>query len=424
MPAKFDELSLTHRASVSIAHVWHDSPTVALLMLSFGAYLIGMFFEAFDDLMIKLSIIAFAISALFIFPLLALIAVVMFPYIVAAPFLIVASICGVRARKYHTRIGDELAQWSQNAFVLARQYYNLCRNLLLRAWSPSKSVKDYLVASQIAKLLDAHPELDEKFCQTLGIQALRAACVAAGLESKRSPRYISDSEGKVIDVAHAASRSLIDSESENVVRRYLRDRMATSPELRRAIISSVLDSADIRTTVDSALSAAVTHIQADRPSVFGSYDRLQTESEFRRGIALPIGIVLVSVFDYYPHHLILVTAVAAIPAILIYFSGMRKQEEATKVVVDSIGAQITPIRIEVSDSMVLRWPVSKTAERQGVKFGGLLNGLFVVRKRITDARSRRISAKIRPRKLGRAMDPSGSVAPEATKPQTIAEEKD
>lgn len=377
VPKKFDKARLIHRTFLEFPHV---SPGIALLAISFLAYLIGMFFEVFDDFVLKFAVGASGVALLTMFPFLALLILIDRPYALIAPALIVLLIGYARAKRRKTTTKQELYQWAENVYVLLRTYWEMVRDLILRIWSPAKPVKDELIAGQVSKLLEAHPDMVDKFCKTLSILGLRQASIAAGLERNRSSKYMMDTDGQVVDVAKAASRSAIDAGSEKILRKYLHDRMNVSPAVRRDIVSSVLEVSDIRALVNNALDAAVTHIQADRPRVFESYDRLRTEGEFRRGIAVPMGVALGSICVLYSHKMELI-ALSLLPVIVIYFSGMKKQEEAVKVVVDSVGAQITPIRLEISDAMLLRWPVQK-------EHFSLPSGFTKLRARLNRWRSR------------------------------------
>jgi hypothetical protein len=123
-----------------------------------------------------------------------------------------------------------------------------------------------------------------------------------------------------------------------------------------------MNTSDVRQLVDRAIEDATARIQNDNPGVFDTCDRLRAEAELRRGSAAPLGVALSSACALYTADIWFILS-AALPATLIYFSGMKKQEESTRIVVSFIAAKITPINLEVNDIRLLRWQIKQPSHK-------------------------------------------------------------
>lgn len=246
--------------------------------------------------------------------------------------------------------------------------------------SAASPVKNDLVADKTVQLLDDHPDLTKRFCSTLSIPALRAACEEAGLKTGRVRALLGSTDNQLTNVTKAAARSSIDPKSEKVLRDYLRTRLSASREVRRSVILRVMNTSDVRGLVNRALDDVAARVQANKPSVFETYDRIRSEGEFRRGVAVPLGAALCSVCSIYTSSPWSIMA-AGTPLLFVYFSGMRKQEEAAKIVVSWINAGIADIKLDIKDPHLLRWQTKNPAEPS--IFSRLRS--FVLQKRASSA---------------------------------------
>jgi hypothetical protein len=150
-----------------------------------------------------------------------------------------------------------------------------------------------------------------------------------------------------------------------MLRDYLFSRMSASREIRRSVVLRIMNKSDVSDLVTRALDDASAWIRADKPKIFEDCDRVRAEGEFRCGVAVPLGVVLCSICSIYTKNLSLII-VAALPVVFIYFSGMRKEEEAAKVIVSCISAGITTVNLEVSDARLLQWPTNEPSLRRSV----------------------------------------------------------
>ena len=380
---KLHKSQLVVRATTDIAHL---SPALVLLIVSFVAYIAGLFFEVFDNLLIKLAfILAAAIFGSW--------AVVVSTEFIQRHLIYMVAILALGvaytyfySRHLKTSVDRVLTQHCDNIWLRIRLWYFPIKDIVLRVWSPATPVKNDLVAEQINKLLDGHPKVEEEFCETLSLPALRVACREAGLGDRESRNSTTISKISSAELAKAAEHSVIDPNNEKLLRQYLRDRIAVSQEVRRAVVMRTIIATDIKREVDRSLDHAQVRIQADKPTVFEAYDRLRSDADFRRGVAAPLGVIISSVYLLYSTNRFVAIA-AAVPAAVIYFSGMKKQEEAAKVVSHSISAELTSIRLDVTDIKLLRWPTQRSTQE-------LRTRLSQIRSRVT--LKRRGSSKANP----------------------------
>jgi hypothetical protein len=125
-----------------------------------------------------------------------------------------------------------------------------------------------------------------------------------------------------------------------------------------------MNTSDVRHLVDRGVEDATAHIQANMLSVFEGCDRLRAEGELRRGAAVPLGVALSSACALCTANTWLILSAAA-PAVFVYFSGMKKQEEAVRTVVSFIAARIMPVDLDVSDVRLLRWQTKEPKKLSG-----------------------------------------------------------
>lgn len=248
-----------------------------------------------------------------------------------------------------------------NISLPIRSFTYSASNVALKAWSAANPVKRDLIADKSVQLLDDHPDLAKRFCDTLSVSALRAACMEAGLGKGRVKALLGSPDAQLTNVSKAAARSSIDSGSEKILREYLYNRLDASREVRRAVTLRVMNTSDVRHLVNRALDDVTARIQANKPPVFETYDRIKSEGEFRRGVAVPLGVALCSACSIYTANPWIIAAAGA-PLLFVYFSGMRKQEEAAKIVVSWINAGIAEINLDIKDPRLLRWPTTLPAE--------------------------------------------------------------
>ncbi len=362
VPAVLRHGTLVVRATQDIRHL---TPVLIVLIVSFCAYILGLFFEIFDELLVIIGSVSLLATGLLIAAVvvpifLLLAAVVLFPIVIPIIFVVFA-IPFFRSRRRKTTFRSELTQTFITDFWLPFQdLAHLARNLLLRMWSSARVAKNELVSNALAELLENHPDMMSKFCDTVSIKTLRVACSEAGLKPEGRTN-ITLENGSVVNVAEAATRSSIDPESEKILRTYLLQRLEASREVKRSVVLRVMNTADIRGLVNRAFDDAEAWLRAEKHRVFEESDRLRSEGEFRRGIAVPLGVVLISLCILYTSNPWLIIAAAA-PLIFVYISGMRKQENAARIIASSVNAGIAVIRLDVTNVRLLQWPTDKPSE--------------------------------------------------------------
>jgi hypothetical protein len=207
------------RHGLLIVRVSHDlrhlSPALVIIIISFMAYLIGLFFELFDDAVVKIAA-PFAGAAV-----VAVIALVIFAFLVGLWYVTLAALVVIalgyyrRARRFHSGIDAEFYQSMINLSVPVRHIYYRLKSAVLRVWSSANPVRNDLVAGSMVKLLDDHPEVTAKFCETLSIVSLRDACYEAGLNSNKATSQMVNPDGTVVNIAKVARRSSMKSQVRN-----------------------------------------------------------------------------------------------------------------------------------------------------------------------------------------------------------------
>jgi hypothetical protein len=367
-------ISVRHSLLIGRAHqdVKHLSPVIVILILSFAAYIVGLFFELFDNIIVVIGtalaglLLVLAISA-------GLLGLIIGFWPITIP--IVGAILAIsyrRTRRYGSGMKAELRQDVANIYFWIGEFFYALWSAIFRVWSNAKPVRDDLISDSIVKLMDQHPAIITKFCETLYVGRLKVACNAAGLNSESTSSF-TNSDGMVVDASKAAKLSMIDPASIQILRGYLAYRLASSREVRRSVVLRVMNTADIRQLVDRAMRDAEAQIQVNQPSVFDTCDRLRAEGELRRGAAVPLAVALFSACAAYTSSVSLMLA-AMVPAVFVYFSGLKKQEEAARIVSSIITARLTPITLEIQDTRLLQWqthPISQP-RKIGVSVKALL----------------------------------------------------
>jgi hypothetical protein len=357
LPSGFNGSPLVHRAASDLHHM---SPVLIVVGISFFAYLVGLFFEVFDEAMVKIAatvVVAFlALASVLVIPAFL---VMLWP--IALPvILILAALSWWRMKKEKTGVIAEVAQRLVNLFLNFIDYYYLAKDSLLRVWSSANPVRQELISERIFELLYRNPDVMKRFCDTLTPMALRIACHNAGISS--GGQTMVAPSGQVLDMPKVAARLFLDKESERLLRLYLRDRLE-SPEICKTVAARTMDTADVRRLVDRALANADTWVRAERPNVFEACDRLRAEGEFRRGIAVPLAVALASACSLYTSSIWAIIAVTA-PTLLVHFSGLKKQENAASIVVDCVNAGVADLNLNVEDVRLLHWPTQRVSINQ------------------------------------------------------------
>jgi hypothetical protein len=336
------------------------SPVLIIVGVSFFAYLVGLFFEVFDEVIVKITA-----AVLLMFLVLAVVLaipaflVIIWP-IALSVILILAALSWWRMKKEKTGVIAEIIQRLVNLFLHFIDYYYLAKDGLFRVWSSANLAKRELISEKIFELLYRSPDVMKRFCDTLTPMALRIACHNAGISSGSETMVAPD--GQMLDMPKIAARLFLDKESERLLRLYLRDRLE-SPEICKTVAARAMDTADVRRLVDRAFANADTWVRAERPNVFEACDRLRAEGEFRRGIAVPLAVALASACSLYTSSIWAITAVTA-PTLLVYFSGLKKQENAASIVVGCINAGMADFNLNVEDVRLLRWPTQRVSINQ------------------------------------------------------------
>jgi hypothetical protein len=332
------------------------SPVVVIVIISCLAYLLGLFFELFDDFLVKLGVTIVAglmLVALVIFVLIA--AFAFWPLTLALiVFTLLGFVLSVRGKT--DRIEASTRRFAFHIFLFLSAYAYRLRGVVRRIWSSASPVRNDLVAESVIKLLDEHPEALNRFFETLSIHSLRVTCDYLVRGVAKSGSEFRGANGEVTNMSKIVTQSPMDSAGAQLMRDYLAQRCETSREIQKTVVIRAMNLSDVRDLVNRAIDDAVAHIQAKSPDVFDSYDRLRSESELRRGVSVPLGVALFSAASFFSSHPALM-AIVSIPAIFVYFSGMKKQEEATSIIVRSIAAQITPVSLNVNDIRLLSWPI-------------------------------------------------------------------
>jgi hypothetical protein len=179
-------------------------------------------------------------------------AIVLWPVTVAAA--IAAVVIGeLRVRRHKTSVKAELGQWLMNISLPVRDYLYYAWQLAMRIWSSARPVKNDLVADTMVNILDDSPALVVRFCDTIGLSALRAACDEAGLgRASRVKPTLTTPDGKLVNAGKVAARSSIDRDCERLLREYLRERLQASREVRRSVALRVMSTADVAAMVNRA----------------------------------------------------------------------------------------------------------------------------------------------------------------------------
>jgi hypothetical protein len=351
IPAKIRKGDLPARAVKDISHL---SPLLIILIVSCAAYVVGLFFEMLDEIALALAttlLITGALLAAVIWITTGLHSIGFAWPLVVIILVIGGGLAYYRSTQYKTPVSKEILQWVINIYVAARDLVYTIRTI-----SGANAVRKDLIADAMARLLKEDPELIPRFCETVSALGLRAACSEAGLRQSRMKHPVTRPDGTIVDLGTAAARSFIDPECDRLLRDFLRERLQANHELRRSVGLRVMKIANLRSSVDRALAEAAAKIQADKPTVFDTWDRIRSEGEFRRGIAAPIGAALASVCAIYTANIPLIVA-AAVPALFLYGSGIGKRREADGMMASLIDAGIAPVRLKVTDSLLLEWPV-------------------------------------------------------------------
>jgi hypothetical protein len=364
-PASIRHAALITRATQDLKEL---SPVAVIVIISCLAYLLGLFFELFDDFVVKLGVTIAAGLMFFGLVILAFVsAVVFWPFtLVLISVAFIGFILSVRGKTDKIEAGAR--RFAFNLLLFLSSYAYRLRGVVSRMWSSVSPVRNDLVAGSVIKLLDEHPEEFHRFFETLSTYGLRVACYYLVRGVNKSSPEIRGANGEVTNISKLAAQTPMDSASEQLMREYLTQRCETSPEIQKTIVIRVMNVSDVRDLVNRAIDNAVAHIQAESPGVFDSYDRLRSESELRCGVSVPLGVALFSAASLLSPHPALMLLAAA-PAIFVYFSGMKKQEEATGIIVRSIAAQVTPVNLNVTDVRLLSWPIKGPAKKQQAASG-------------------------------------------------------
>jgi len=241
--------------------------------------------------------------------------------------------------------------------------------------------KDKLVSEKMAELIGSNRDLRAEFCNTLSLTRLRIACYVAGLHAGKV--YMTNSDGQKISVSRAAAHSFVDRDSEEILRRYLLERLETSHELSAQVALRVMYTEDVRNLVNRALENTETWLRSEKPNLFENCDRLKSEGEFRRGVSVPLALALCSICSLYTSDMITIW-LPALPVFFLYLSGLRKIAEANAIVVGCVGVGIAPIKLDISDTKLLRWPTTQNSTADSPSRLSALRTFWRTRRRSSD----------------------------------------
>jgi hypothetical protein len=348
----------------------HLSPTIVVLSISFGAYLIGMFFQILGDILVAATIISAIVISLFSVAIAVLILALLTGFYMLLLIMLAAiallSFGLWSAKKHGTDVGNEIAQLLINATVIVLLFNYAVRKFALKVWSPATAARNGLESRSAVDLLDMHPETVHKFCRTLSSVSLRSACIEAGLYTDSASLY-ETSDGNSIKLSEAAARSWVDPESDRILRDYLRAQLLTDRPAAASVILRVVQASRIRNLVRGAVADAETRIRAQQRVMFEDSDRLRAEGEFRRGVAIPLAAMLSTICSFYTSLPALI-ALAAAPMILLYASGLKKEQDSAAIIVSCITAGIADLKVEdLNDVRLLRWRTRENANEDHVK---------------------------------------------------------
>ncbi|HTS97027.1 MAG TPA: hypothetical protein VMI33_10435 [Streptosporangiaceae bacterium] len=373
--AKKSQLISRLTKDFSISHI---TVTLVVLAVSFAAYLIGIFFQILDDFVVR--IVSVLVLALSIPAVIFLIIIMVFSrhwWIFPPVPVVILSVAFLYARRNHTDVGNALAQWFVNIMSLTITSGNTALRLITNIWSPATAVRDSLVSASVSKIIESHPEVVYRFCRTLRPVSLKVAYDEAKLSSDSEESY--EIGGRTITLSKAASRNWIDPEGDKILRDYLLSRLLADPSIAAETITLITQPSRIRHLVATTVSKAETRIRVEHRPVFEDSDRLSSEGEFRRGVAVPMGVILSSIVAYYTARPVFIVA-AALPMVLVYASGLTKDQHAAAVIVDCIAAGIVePDLDESGDLRDLQWSMRSSADEQAAKLR--LSKLFKLRNR-------------------------------------------
>jgi hypothetical protein len=350
-PDTIRNADLVTRATQDLKHL---SPALVVVIVSAAAYLIGLFFELLDDFLVKGGVVAAGLAFFCASSILVVVMLVYLWWLSLAFFLLFIIGYLLSVRGMLDRVKKTARRSLFHTLILISHVAYSQTNLIRRVWSTATPVKNDLVADSAIRLFDNHPEALSRFFETLSIFDLRSACYEIMQRTGPVGTAIKSKDGQVQNVSKIVFQTPMDPVGAQSMRDYLAERFTTSLEIRKTVALRVINLSDVRDLVNRAIQGATSRIQAENPSVFDSYDRLRAESELRCGVALPMGVALSSAVFFFSSNPWPIAA-AAVPAVFVYFSGMKKQEEAMAIIVHSITAEITSIKLNVDDIRLLRW---------------------------------------------------------------------
>lgn len=341
----------------AVADAYVMTPLLLIVITSFVAYVVGLLMQIFDDFIVKVMAIVTPIAFL-----LACMALVVFLWPVSVPT--AAIIIGLslwwRRRAKELVIPEIKQRLISITLPVAEVVYTLLETTQ-RIWFPARLVKNKLVSEKLAELLDRNPDARQQFCDTLTLVRLRIACHVAGLSA--GSVSLTTSEGDVVNVSKAAARVTIDRENEHILRQYLLERLEESHETSAEVAFRVMHKADVRGLIDRALENTESWLRAEKPNVFEACDRLRAEAEFRCGLAVPLAAVFCSICALFTANIYYALAPVLL-VIPIYFSGLKKNEDAIGIVVGCVSAGITSVKLDLTDPRLLRWANPENAMKK------------------------------------------------------------
>ena len=328
------------------------TPVLLIIIVSFAAYLVGLVMQALWD---TISRTVAYMAGVLIFGVVAIICIIVLIRIwiiiplSAVAFMFYAALQWWRHKRI---IQPKLLDRAVVITAMLMDKVSAFKTLIKRIGLAASAAEDKLVADKLALFLGEHPDIQSEFCITLSPISLQKACRAAGLYSGNASTKTPD--GKIIEASEAARHIVSDEAYDSALRFYLAQRMETSREICGAVALRVMDNADVRRIIEHGLENAQSWLRAEKPSVFEACDRLRSESEFRRGVSVPLAVVVCSVIALYSRNYFLILS-PIIAISLLYLSGLRKLEEAETIIVTSGEAGIVSVNLNVTDARQLSW---------------------------------------------------------------------
>jgi hypothetical protein len=241
--------------------------------------------------------------------------------------------------------------------------------------SPVNAVRREYILSQLAKPLD--PSRNDALKRILERTAVRHLEFAT-LEVATATRYTETESGTLVDLSEKLDAARLDPDSADFLREFLLE-MSAEVAQRKLIIGATVDITGMNTALREAIQTGETLLRATQASTFEAYDRLRSEAEFRRSIAVPLALVITSfvvgaihesqIAGQDPGVYIPITLATCLSAtsLLLFVPGVLREAEAERLILLTIQANLIEHRLENLDQGLIFHDKSGSTRRLRAK---------------------------------------------------------